>query len=297
MIDGPFALALLAGMVATVNPCGFALLPAYLAAFVGLDDTAGATGWVRRWGVVGRAVAVSAVLTAGFVTVFGVFGAALSKLIDDTSGLWWMTTSVGLLMIGVGVYLLTGRSLVLSLPKLQRGGADGTYASMYLFGMSYALASLSCASAPFLSVTTVAFDRGSYVSTLAVFLVYALGMGLVVAVLTTALALARAGVVARVRSLLPVVNRVAGGLLVVAGAYVAYYGWYSKRVVDQLVTDDPIVDIAERVRREVLAAFPDQNAAVWWAVGVIAVLAVLMSAFRRARSGAGSGSAPATPQA
>ena len=30
MFDGPFALAVAAGMAATVNPCGFALLPAYL---------------------------------------------------------------------------------------------------------------------------------------------------------------------------------------------------------------------------------------------------------------------------
>ena len=40
MIDAPFALALTAGMVATVNPCGFAMLPAYLAYFVGAEDAA-----------------------------------------------------------------------------------------------------------------------------------------------------------------------------------------------------------------------------------------------------------------
>ncbi len=38
VFSGPFALALTAGMAATVNPCGFALLPAYLSAFIGLDD-------------------------------------------------------------------------------------------------------------------------------------------------------------------------------------------------------------------------------------------------------------------
>jgi len=34
MLEGPFALALAAGMAATVNPCGFALLPAYLVVVV-----------------------------------------------------------------------------------------------------------------------------------------------------------------------------------------------------------------------------------------------------------------------
>ena len=41
MLEGPFALAVAAGMAATVNPCGFALLPAYLAAFVGEDHEPG----------------------------------------------------------------------------------------------------------------------------------------------------------------------------------------------------------------------------------------------------------------
>lgn len=33
MIDAPFALAFTAGLVATVNPCGFAMLPAYPCGF------------------------------------------------------------------------------------------------------------------------------------------------------------------------------------------------------------------------------------------------------------------------
>ena len=39
MIDAPLALAFTAGMVATVNPCGFAMLPAYLGYFLGLEGT------------------------------------------------------------------------------------------------------------------------------------------------------------------------------------------------------------------------------------------------------------------
>ena len=37
MIDAPLALAFASGMVATVNPCGFAMLPAYLGYFLGLE--------------------------------------------------------------------------------------------------------------------------------------------------------------------------------------------------------------------------------------------------------------------
>jgi cytochrome c biogenesis protein CcdA len=280
------------GMVATVNPCGFALLPAYLAAFVGLDDSVGRGGWLARWGVVGRAVAVSAVLTAGFVTVFGVFGAIVSKLIDDTTGvLPWVTIVVGFAAVGLGLYLLTGRPLVLAIPKLQRGGADGTYASMYLFGVSYALASLSCTIATFLGATTVAFREGSYVSMVAVFGVYALGMGIVVGVLTVAVALARAGLVARFRALVPVINRTAGGLLVIAGAYAAYYGWWERRVYDGDSGDDPVVDAALSIQQRLAGLLPGQDTAVWWtAVAMIALAGFFGWGLRRA-SGTRSGTA------
>ena len=40
MIDAPFALAFAAGTVAAFNPCGFALLPAYLGWFLGAEDAA-----------------------------------------------------------------------------------------------------------------------------------------------------------------------------------------------------------------------------------------------------------------
>ena len=59
MIDGAFAYAFTAGMVASVNPCGFAMLPAYLSYFLGIEGQAddrsttargGRLSWsARRW--------------------------------------------------------------------------------------------------------------------------------------------------------------------------------------------------------------------------------------------------------
>jgi cytochrome c-type biogenesis protein len=225
-LEGPFALALVSGMVATVNPCGFALLPAYLSAFVGMDDRS------SRAGAVGRAIAVSAVLTAGFVTVFGllgvVFGSALNAVQQRAP---WLTIGIGVALAVVGIWMLTGRELNVRIPKLQRGGSDGTLASMYLFGVSYAVASLGCAITPFLGVTSS--PSANLASRLVTFVLYGAGMGVIIVVLTVAVALARTGVVARFRAVLPVMNRVAGALMVVAGLYVAYYGWYSWRLIER----------------------------------------------------------------
>ena len=59
MTEGLLALALGAGMVAAINPCGFALLPAYLSLVV-LGD-----GSTSRRAAVGRALALTGALTLG----------------------------------------------------------------------------------------------------------------------------------------------------------------------------------------------------------------------------------------
>ncbi|HAP76182.1 MAG TPA: cytochrome C biogenesis protein [Acidimicrobiaceae bacterium] len=282
MFDGPYSLAVAAGMAATVNPCGFALLPAYLSAFLGSEHRAGGAA------AVGRGLAVSAALTAGFATVFGLFGAIVSPLaLRVEEHLPWVTIVIGLVLVALGVWLLLGRQLVLKLPKLQRGGGDGTMASMYLFGVSYATASLSCTVGPFLAVTTTTFRSSSWLAGFGVFIAYALGMGIVVGVLTVALSLAKASVVTRFRSALPVINRVAGGLMVLAGAYVAWYGWYEVRVL-RGPTDDPVVDRAielqQWLQRNVV---PDNPARVaWTAIVVVAVWFAARQAreFRRRRA-------------
>jgi cytochrome c biogenesis protein CcdA len=204
------------------------MLPAYLSFFLGLegaddDDRAG----------IARALAVGAVVTLGFVAVFTVIGAVISHLsiaVDD----WFpqLTIAVGLAVLALGVALLAGWELRLSLPHLDRGGRDGTLLSMFVFGVSYAVASLSCTLPVFLSVVAGTFSRSNAVSGVAMYVLFALGMGLVLTVLTLALALARRSLVHRLRAVLPYVNRVAGGLLVVAGTYFTWYGIYELRIRD-----------------------------------------------------------------
>ena len=63
VIDAPLALAFTAGMVATVNPCGFAMLPAYLSYFLGIEGT---DDGPAEAGVL-RALVVGAVVSLGFV--------------------------------------------------------------------------------------------------------------------------------------------------------------------------------------------------------------------------------------
>jgi len=225
-------------MAATVNPCGFALLPAYLAAFIGDGDQQGARA-------VPRAFAVSAAVTAGFVAVFGIFGLVITPLaLSVEKYLPWATVVIGIALIGLGVSLARGRELNAHIPKLNKGGRDGTLLSMFLYGVSYAIASLSCTIGPFLAVTSTTFRSANLISGVGVFVAYALGMGIVVTALTVAVALAKAGLVGRLRQAMPYVSKGSGYLLVLAGAYVAWYGWFEIRTLNGGDGSDPIVDRA-----------------------------------------------------
>ncbi len=256
-------------MAATVNPCGFALLPAYLSAFVGLDEGS------NRTTAVARGLKVSAVLTAGFVAVFGIFGLIISRVVSELQRyLPWATIVIGIGLVGLGIFLLTGRQIVINIPKLQKGGSDGTLLSMFLFGVSYAVASLSCTIGPFLAVTSTTFRNENYLSGVFVFVLYGLGMGLVVSVLTMAVALAKDGLVNRFRALLPKMNKIAGVLLVVAGLYVAYYGYYEVRLFFfDGDLDDPIVDFAESIQTWLVNRMPDTGNYVGYLIAGLVVLA------------------------
>lgn len=215
------------GMVATVNPCGFAMLPAYLSYFLGLDDPSDDSE-----STVLRAIGVSAVVTAGFVTVFTVIGVAINAAAAPIQrNIPWATLVIGILLVVLGIAMLAGFQPSFGLPKLERGGDRRTLGSMYVFGVSYAIASLSCTLPLFLVNVTGVFESDSFLGGLAAFVAYGLGMGLVLTALTVALALARQTLVRRLRGVLPYVHRIAGALLVLAGGFLVYWGWWELQVL------------------------------------------------------------------
>jgi cytochrome c biogenesis protein CcdA len=219
------ALAFSAGMVATVNPCGFAMLPAYLSYFLGLEDTttedlAGGT----RSNPVLRALAVTASVTLGFLVVFAAMGFAWSS-ISGVIGrrLPYFTIVVGLGIVALGIAMIRGFEPVLRLPKLRTTSNGRQLSSMFFYGVSYAIASLSCTIPIFIGIVATTLDRTSFLAGFATFMAYSLGMGATLAILTLAVALARGGVVRSFRRVLPYVNRISGALLIVAGLFVSYY--------------------------------------------------------------------------
>jgi cytochrome c biogenesis protein CcdA len=275
MADVPLALAVAAGTLAAVNPCGFALLPVYLSTLVlGDDDAAGLAGSARGRAV-GRALVSAGAITLGFAGVFGVFGLALTPVAGAVQRhLPWFTVILGVALVVAGGWLLAGRHLPGLTALAGRGPAvTRSLPSMVAFGAAYALASLGCTIGPFLAIVVSSFRAGSTPDGIALFLAYAAGMGLVVGAAALLTALARGSLVRRVRGLTPLLSRLGGAVMVLAGGYVAYYGWYELRVLDGGDPADPVIEAAGEVQGWLATGVDRLGAPV-----LVAVFAVLLGA-------------------
>jgi len=229
VIDAPFAYAFTAGLVATVNPCGFAMLPAYLSFFLGIESRGEQPGPGDRRAAMVRALTVGITVSLGFLVVFGVIGTLFKIGMDSfIEYVQWATVVIGLGLVALGVAMLCGWHLPVTGPRLDRGGRTRSLGSVLLFGVSYAIASIGCAWPLFFAAVFGTVSRQGVLSGVATFGAYSLGMALVLTALTVALAFARESVVQGLRRAMRYVDRIAAVFLIVAGGYLAYYWTWNK---------------------------------------------------------------------
>ncbi|MEP7738973.1 cytochrome c biogenesis protein CcdA [Nocardioides sp. 31GB23] len=235
MSEGLLAVALGAGMRAAVDPCGFALLPAYVSLLVAGDDSP------DRSRAVLRALGLTGAMTLGFSGVFLVFGLAVAPVVSQVQRhLPWVTVVLGVALALVGAWLVAGRRLGLpALPRLGRRPRRArplqrSFWSMTGFGAGYAVASLSCT---------------------------------------------------------------------VAGAYVAYYGWWELRILGGAdAADDPVIGAAAELQRAIVDVVDvvDVVGAVGpggWALVVLALVGLTLVVPRLRRRAARTSARPAEPAA
>ncbi len=223
----PVGYALGAGMIAAVNPCGFAMLPAYLGLYLGTGDGREES---PQLGVrFRRALSVSGTVSFSFVLLFGIAGVALSLATSAIARyLPWVGLTVGVLMVLVAGRMLAGSTLYTSVgerlaDRLHAGTRQGGLRGYFIYGIAYGLASLSCTLPVFLAVVGSAVALNGPLAGALQFVLYALGMGLVISGLTLSVAFFKQTVLRYARKALPYVQPASTLLLLVAGAYIVYY--------------------------------------------------------------------------
>ena len=222
---GLFGFTFAAGMVSTVNPCGFAMLPAYLGLYLGAADAAGAPASVP--GKLRQAAVVGLLVTAGMLLLFGAVGLVLSAgLTAVRSVIPWLGLIIGVVLAFAGAWIMLGGKLnigVFSRAAAHMGDArQVNLRSYFLFGLSYGTASLSCTLPIFIAVVGFGTTTG-FLAALGQFVLYGLGMGSVILVLTLGMAVFKGAMVGGLRKALPYVQPVSAAIMLVAGAYIVFY--------------------------------------------------------------------------
>ena len=231
-----FGFAFVAGMVATVNPCGFPMLPAYLGLYLGSGDEADQSPTLVR---AGRGLTVGGVVTSGMVLLFGVTGVVVTggaSIVIDLMP--WVGLAVGILLSLAGAWMLGGGKLYSGFAgRAASHIGDPTSVGVrgyFLFGLSYGLASLSCTLPIFLAVTGLSVASNGFFESSGQFLFYALGMGSVIVLFTIAMSVFKGAMVGVLRGVLPYVQPASAVLMIVAGAYIVFYWLTLGDLIDKL---------------------------------------------------------------
>ncbi len=209
-------LALGAGMLATVNPCGFAMLPSLVSFYLGTDGA----GYTERpaHARLSNGMAFGATVTAGFLVVFAVLGLVISLAAAGIAiYLPWGTVVIGAVLAALGLWLFAGRHIFVRVPTIAAPLRAHSRRSMLLFGVAYAIASLGCTLPIFLVVVGASLVAGA--GRMILFLAYGLGMGIVLVTVAVSAVLFQGAVSRYLRSTIPYVQQIGALLLIVAGTY------------------------------------------------------------------------------
>lgn len=274
------AYAFTIGLTGLINPCGLPLLPAYLTFFLDGADRP----WPSR---LLAALRSGGCLTLGFVTVFGVAGALEASLAAAVTAFApWLMILVGTVILVFGVLAAAGSSPVPHLPRLSFRPGRGVIA-MTGFGAAYAVGSLSCSLPIFVAAVGSALSTAAPVSSVTVFVAYALGMGLFATAASVIAAFGGHAVLRAFQPIARVLPRVAGVVCVVVGLYLVAYWAHALGAPDLLAAVVGAVDQLQSVAVSWLDA--------WWTAIAVACLAVVVGALI-ALAAAGGGRRIRRPQ-
>ena len=219
-----------AGIAAFFNPCGFAMLPAYVAHYLGRHAEEDSRISVQT---AVRGISLGAIVSGGFLTTFAILGMAAAPLgsaIGDY--IHWAGTIIGGLLIVLGVLMLLGNT-GLSVAAIERladrisaAGRDESGSRglkfYYFYGIAYAVASVGCTLPIFMIVLQSAI-QGGVANSVVQFGAYALGMSVMMLALSVVMVLSKE-LIQRAMPVLMQGIRWVGGLIVIgAGGYLVWY--------------------------------------------------------------------------
>ena len=216
MVPDPsgLTLALTAGALALLSPCGFPMLPGYISYYIGAKPS------------LERAIPAGIVCTSGLLAVFSMVGLAVSAFGSLASRyISFLELVAGVLVILMGTVTIarirfpTLLGVVSKLKAPKTRGLSG----IFLYGVAYGLATLACSAPIFFSMLFYALASGGPLYGLTTFIVYAIGMGIPLLITTILVAKVKKIVLEKIVRLTPLFQEISGIILILIGTYILYY--------------------------------------------------------------------------
>lgn len=213
-----FVYAFWVGMATFFSPCSVGLIPAYVGHFLG--GTSSTVQNPARSAL--RGLRLGVVASLGFLLVFFTLAVVASQvpLGGNTAIMPTLGIVIGILMVATGVWLLLGQTLSVPVPRFAQ---TASLRSVFLFGLAYAAASIACTFSVFLSIVLIPITQGDALGMTRGLLGFALGMMLMMVMVSGAAAVSQDGVRRFLSRAVPVVQKLAALLLVVGGVYILFY--------------------------------------------------------------------------
>ena len=207
------------GVFAFLAPCAVALLPGYIVAFISRNSQNNPAVSRRLY----RGLKLALLSILGILVVYALAGGLIivaAQLLKDY--MMWITIGMGAVLIVLGILMVMGKDISFSI-NMNNPTDRSEAIEAFVFGIAYAIGALGCLFPLFLVVATQAMSAPSLwlgASYIGAYFVGISGMMIAAILLST---FAKDLLMKYLRKILPHMERITGGLLILAGAYVIYY--------------------------------------------------------------------------
>ena len=194
------ALAFSAGLISFLNPCGFAMLPVYITYYF-KNENSEKNNFEKNFfqKKIFLGLSLGLIVSLGFAFTFFIIGALVSYVGKGLlKYVGWFDLFIGFLLVIIGFIYLLNLNSKINLNKLTNLGeklksnkTKNKYASFFLYGIGFAIASLGCTLPIFLLVVTSALKTNGFLNGILVFLIYAAGMSFFMILFSLAVALSK----------------------------------------------------------------------------------------------------------
>jgi len=228
-------LAFSAGLIAFLNPCGIAMLPAYISYYLEKKETSKVSILKR----ILRGLILGIVVSIGFLFVFGIAGIIVSFFGSQILFIApWLSLAVGVVLVILGIMWFMNKEISI-LPSISRIGNKfqsvrygNEYVSYFFYGVGYAIASISCTIPVFLFIVTGALSIKGFLPGIGIFLIYGAGMSVFMVAVSVATAVSKGIRQKLIHKHMNTIRKISAFVIVLSGLYIIYYNIFLAKIFE-----------------------------------------------------------------